>query len=171
MHSLFLCFFSPLLPLPESSFPANCHLLPEIRKCNASLPSFYFDTKAGKCQPFIDGECGRNANNFVNPLDCILECEKYETMPPKCELPKHGGFCRATKLRFYYNSDSGRCEKFYYGGCLGNKNNFRTMIDCLRDCESYDYPFPPQLYPEFICRDLDMPLGPIVKLYCYTTLS
>ncbi|XP_042318261.1 actinia tenebrosa protease inhibitors-like [Sceloporus undulatus] len=52
-----------------------------------------------------------------------------------CQLPSDSGSCNATSvLRFFYNSQSGRCEKFPYKGCGGNKNNFATHIECLQAC-------------------------------------
>lgn len=42
-----------------------------------------------------------------------------------CELPKVVGFCKARIPRYYFNSASGKCEKFFYGGCGANGNNFQ----------------------------------------------
>lgn len=38
--------------------------------------------------------------------------------------------------RFYYNADEGLCEAFTYGGCGGNRNNFRSAAECERRCEN-----------------------------------
>uniref|UniRef100_A0A670ZM56 BPTI/Kunitz inhibitor domain-containing protein n=1 Tax=Pseudonaja textilis TaxID=8673 RepID=A0A670ZM56_PSETE len=51
-----------------------------------------------------------------------------------CDLPANPGPCRAKITRFYYNSDSKRCEKFIYGGCHGNANNFETKEKCHYTC-------------------------------------
>nr|P0DN17.1 RecName: Full=U-actitoxin-Avd3p; Short=U-AITX-Avd3p; AltName: Full=AsKC13; Flags: Precursor [Anemonia viridis] len=51
-----------------------------------------------------------------------------------CELPKVVGPCRASHPRYYYNSSSKRCEKFNYGGCRGNANNFHTLEECEKVC-------------------------------------
>lgn len=37
--------------------------------------------------------------------------------------------------RFFYNSTSGKCEQFIYGGCGGNKNNFESVNDCQLACK------------------------------------
>nr|XP_058970983.1 U-actitoxin-Avd3q-like [Pocillopora verrucosa] len=52
-----------------------------------------------------------------------------------CSLPMEIGFCKAAMPRFYYNSLTGECEKFTYGGCGGNKNNFLTKESCLKECK------------------------------------
>nr|P0DN15.1 RecName: Full=U-actitoxin-Avd3n; Short=U-AITX-Avd3n; AltName: Full=AsKC11; Flags: Precursor [Anemonia viridis] len=51
-----------------------------------------------------------------------------------CLLPKVVGFCRARFPRYYYNSSSRRCEKFIYGGCGGNANNFSSYYECHIKC-------------------------------------
>lgn len=37
--------------------------------------------------------------------------------------------------RYFYNSTSGQCEQFIYGGCGGNKNNFESVNDCQVVCK------------------------------------
>ncbi|UYV78213.1 SPINT3 [Cordylochernes scorpioides] len=44
------------------------------------------------------------------------------------------GPCYGSFNRFFYNSTSGSCQSFTYGGCSGNRNNFRNMEDCERIC-------------------------------------
>ena len=51
-----------------------------------------------------------------------------------CQLPPKVGNCRALKPRWHFNSQSGRCELFHYGGCGGNLNNFATAEACKTKC-------------------------------------
>uniref|UniRef100_A0A8C6S4R5 Tissue factor pathway inhibitor 2 n=1 Tax=Neogobius melanostomus TaxID=47308 RepID=A0A8C6S4R5_9GOBI len=44
------------------------------------------------------------------------------------------GPCRADLPRFYYNTLRQKCERFYYGGCQGNANNFHTYQECHKTC-------------------------------------
>jgi hypothetical protein len=44
------------------------------------------------------------------------------------------GDCRGYFERYFYNSSSKQCEKFIYGGCNGNENNFETIEKCLNKC-------------------------------------
>ncbi|KAL5009758.1 hypothetical protein ScPMuIL_012063 [Solemya velum] len=52
-----------------------------------------------------------------------------------CELPPSPGKCGgAQHRRWYYNMHSSSCAWFYYTGCRGNANNFRTKTQCERKC-------------------------------------
>lgn len=65
------------------------------------------------------------------------------------------GPCLAAFPRFAFNPDSGECESFIFGGCLGNENNFETVEECEAACATptLDGPDPVR----GICR---MPLEP-----------
>ncbi|CAB3989200.1 serine ase inhibitor [Paramuricea clavata] len=51
-----------------------------------------------------------------------------------CSLDKDPGFCRGYFPRYFYSSKSQACEKFIYGGCQGNQNNFVTLQACQDKC-------------------------------------
>jgi len=51
-----------------------------------------------------------------------------------CTLPAETGPCEAEVPRFYFNSSTGQCESFTYGGCYGNANNFETIQACEAAC-------------------------------------
>ena len=53
---------------------------------------------------------------------------------PVCDRPKFGGPCRAYFPRFYFNTAKGQCERFIYGGCGSNGNNFDSKDDCETFC-------------------------------------
>ncbi|KAJ8704588.1 hypothetical protein PYW07_011776 [Mythimna separata] len=55
---------------------------------------------------------------------------------PICLLPRETGMCRASMPRYGYNPESGKCEKFTYGGCRGNSNNFLTVEECEDACSA-----------------------------------
>ncbi|KAJ6663853.1 hypothetical protein lerEdw1_009933 [Lerista edwardsae] len=66
-----------------------------------------------------------------------------------CLLPKVVGRCRASFPRWWYNVTSQVCQRFTFGGCRGNLNNFLTEEDCLQKCapdgeEATDVPLPSQ---------------------------
>lgn len=69
----------------------------------------------------------------------LLICADRENPPSRvfhhwCALKKDEGPCKALKDRFYFNSDTLRCEHFEYGGCQGNANNFMTLEECEEMC-------------------------------------
>ncbi|ESP02285.1 hypothetical protein LOTGIDRAFT_60548, partial [Lottia gigantea] len=51
-----------------------------------------------------------------------------------CNLKAETGPCRALDPRYHYNSQKKTCQKFNYGGCAGNKNNFKTEEECINFC-------------------------------------
>uniref|UniRef100_A0A5K3EKE0 BPTI/Kunitz inhibitor domain-containing protein n=1 Tax=Mesocestoides corti TaxID=53468 RepID=A0A5K3EKE0_MESCO len=51
-----------------------------------------------------------------------------------CKLRKRPGPCRGNNIRYYYDTETGRCDQFIYGGCRGNANNFLTMEECEAKC-------------------------------------
>lgn len=54
--------------------------------------------------------------------------------PELCLLPKVVGRCRAAFPRWWYNATSRACQRFTYGGCGANLNNFLAEDDCRVRC-------------------------------------
>ena len=48
-------------------------------------------------------------------------------------MPERGS-CKGNHQRWFFNSKSGICEKFSYGGCLKNANNFQNENECVNSC-------------------------------------
>uniref|UniRef100_A0A8C6D284 Kunitz-type protease inhibitor 2 n=1 Tax=Moschus moschiferus TaxID=68415 RepID=A0A8C6D284_MOSMO len=44
------------------------------------------------------------------------------------------GPCRAAFPRWYFNAEENSCDNFIYGGCRGNKNNYRSKEECMQQC-------------------------------------
>ncbi|VDL63563.1 unnamed protein product [Hymenolepis diminuta] len=57
-----------------------------------------------------------------------------EAREDRCRLPIVSGPCRAYVVRWAMNTRTGKCEKFIYGGCGGNRNNFKSKKECERKC-------------------------------------
>lgn len=51
-----------------------------------------------------------------------------------CRLGPDTGPCMAAFPRWYFDQESQSCKQFTYGGCNGNGNNFKTVIDCQEMC-------------------------------------
>ncbi|TFJ99026.1 Mucolipin-1 [Platysternon megacephalum] len=52
----------------------------------------------------------------------------------RCLLPKLVGRCRASFPRWWYNATSRTCQRFTYGGCGANLNNFLVEDECRVTC-------------------------------------
>ncbi|XP_045187913.2 PI-actitoxin-Aeq3a-like [Mercenaria mercenaria] len=53
-----------------------------------------------------------------------------------CQQPKVTGPCKGLFPRYFYNTQTSACEKFVYGGCWGNDNNFDVLEKCQTTCMS-----------------------------------
>ena len=51
-----------------------------------------------------------------------------------CFEQKASGPCRAFLPSIYYNSLTGTCDCFVFGGCQGNQNSFSSMSQCMSTC-------------------------------------
>lgn len=51
-----------------------------------------------------------------------------------CGLVKDQGPCKDFTMRWYYDSYFGGCSNFWYGGCKGNENRFKTEEECNEIC-------------------------------------
>jgi hypothetical protein len=102
--------------------------------CFAAFRRFYFNKATGKCEKFTYGGCQGNSNNFLTKEDCQAVCPEAAAASSPCEEEKVVGPCRAAFRRFFFNKETGKCEKFIYGGCSGNSNNFHSKEDCQAVC-------------------------------------
>jgi len=66
----------------------------------------------------------------------------YYSDPPSymdiCELKVDmGEYCLKWVKHWYYDSALSKCRLFYYGGCYGNENRFKTEAECLFVCAGH----------------------------------
>ncbi|KAG5871898.1 hypothetical protein JTB14_030952 [Gonioctena quinquepunctata] len=131
-----------------------CQLPAEIGQCANYVGRWYFDTTEKTCRQFYYGGCEGNGNNFASNEDCQRRCgnlppvePKPQTQPPQptsgpsetfktemCFLPSETGLCKAAFTKYFYDSSDGICKTFVYGGCRGNRNNFKTHEECIQYC-------------------------------------
>ncbi|XP_035219260.1 papilin-like isoform X2 [Stegodyphus dumicola] len=120
-----------------------CKLPQEIGPCFEFRERWYFDYESGQCHRFIYGGCNGNENNFASFYDCQKQCGKdtstdapaeLEFRTEFCFLSQDPGPCPNTEVNWYYDSNDGVCREFYYGGCKGNRNRFKTRKECEISC-------------------------------------
>lgn len=88
-----------------------------------------------ECRTSQYGCCFDNVNRASGPVGegCLSKPSyAYQTM---CLLPSALGSCSEWTTRWYFVADVGKCNRFWYGGCHGNKNNFESEEECTRSCE------------------------------------
>ncbi|XP_077561694.1 papilin-like isoform X2 [Haemaphysalis longicornis] len=107
-----------------------CKLPLKQGSCNGKIPRYFFNITSGFCDVFTYTGCDGNENNFASHEDCMAECED------PCRLPVDSSRCSNTTVeRYYFNSQTGLCETFDYGGCEGNGNSFPDLDLCKKRCE------------------------------------
>ena len=118
----FACVKKDLCTLPKRRGP-----------CAKKFLRYYFNSKTGECEEFIYGGCFGNDNRFSTKRECEIACKKGI-----CALPQDAGPCAPFKefTRYYFNSKTGKCEKFLYGGCLGNENRYMSKKECEQACDT-----------------------------------
>ena len=53
-----------------------------------------------------------------------------------CMLPMEKGPCREDHEKYYFDTNTGKCQKFSFGGCFGNLNNFESLDECESTCNA-----------------------------------
>jgi len=67
-----------------------------------------------------------------------------------CFQNKVVGLCKAAQPKVYFNRRTKKCEKFTYGGCGGNDNNFPTFDACKKQCGKHYAPAPQPKAPVYV---------------------
>lgn len=117
-----------------------CQLSSDAGPCRAAFEKYFYNKDTKSCETFIYGGCDGNGNRFDNVEDCQNKCGEKESrsdsisMKEVCAMPSETGPCRAMMTKYFYNSATGNCEEFVYGGCDGNENNFDTKEICESRC-------------------------------------
>ncbi|XP_038576005.1 tissue factor pathway inhibitor a [Micropterus salmoides] len=120
-------------------FSELCALKDEPGPCKAIKDRFFFNIDTGRCELFEYGGCGGNANNFETLEACEETCVVSDDKNP-CHLDEAPGPCRGLLKRYFFDSNSQQCKPFFYGGCFGNANNFKTLAACKAKCQNPEEP-------------------------------
>ncbi|NXQ75517.1 PPN protein, partial [Quiscalus mexicanus] len=108
---------------PTTTTPAASQALSQQQpsgECRGSMYGCCFDNIASAKGP--RGEGCLNRPNYPYPVMCLL--------------PSAHGPCTNWTTRWYFVGVVGKCNRFWYGGCHGNKNSFASEEECMRACHS-----------------------------------
>ena len=86
----------------------------------------------------VKGRSSSNTNRRV-ARKRVSQSKSIESAAPvrnfdRCLEPVRVGQCRGAIPRYHYNSATGMCQEFLFGGCQGNGNNFLTSDSCMDNC-------------------------------------
>ncbi|XP_059705574.1 papilin isoform X2 [Haemorhous mexicanus] len=91
---------------------------------------------SGECRGSVYGCCFDNIASAKGPRgEGCLNRPNYP-YPVMCLLPSAHGPCTNWTTRWYFVGVVGKCNRFWYGGCLGNKNSFASEEECMTVCHS-----------------------------------
>ncbi|NXJ79879.1 PPN protein, partial [Trogon melanurus] len=91
---------------------------------------------SGECRSSTYGCCFDNVASASGPQgEGCLDRPNYP-YHVICLLPSAHGPCTNWTTRWYFVTVVGKCNRFWYGGCHGNKNSFASEEECMRVCHS-----------------------------------
>lgn len=85
------------------------------------INNFHFDKYFPKLDPVTD-------------VTCIIFFSLLSVKLRICQKPPEPGNCGARWVRWYFNTHIQKCSWFYFQGCNGNENNFRSKTECQAEC-------------------------------------
>ncbi|CAK7315584.1 PAPLN [Vulpes lagopus] len=80
------------------------------------------------------GCCYDNVASAAGPLGEGCVGQPNYAYPVRCLLPSAHGSCSDWAARWYFVPSVGQCNRFWYGGCHGNGNNFASEEECVSSC-------------------------------------
>lgn len=99
-----------------------------------SRPSPYCKVRRAETCP---KRCLRASGLDHRRAACVYGCSFWVTrgtVGDLCKLPMDQGQCWAAFPAFFFNTATGACEEFVFGGCGGNANNFPSREECENAC-------------------------------------
>uniref|UniRef100_A0A6I8S0G6 Papilin n=1 Tax=Xenopus tropicalis TaxID=8364 RepID=A0A6I8S0G6_XENTR len=88
-----------------------------------------------ECRASQFGCCFDNINKATGPVGEGCRSKPSYPYPTICLLPSATGSCADWSTRWYFVPEVGKCNRFWYGNCHGNKNNFATEQECMSSCQ------------------------------------
>uniref|UniRef100_A0A3B4XF15 BPTI/Kunitz inhibitor domain-containing protein n=1 Tax=Seriola lalandi dorsalis TaxID=1841481 RepID=A0A3B4XF15_SERLL len=96
--------------------------------CEDYVQAWFYDKNIAACTPFWYGGCGGNANRFNTEHEC------FQTCGTNSNLLHDPGTCQNYTMMWFFDTEQNECSRFWYGGCGGNENRFKTQEECENLC-------------------------------------
>ncbi|XP_024853900.1 papilin isoform X3 [Bos taurus] len=87
-----------------------------------------------ECRGSQFGCCYDHVAPAAGPLGEGCVGQPSSAYPVRCLLPSAHGSCTDWAARWYFVPSVGQCNRFWYGGCHGNANNFASEEECVSAC-------------------------------------
>ncbi|XP_056666676.1 papilin isoform X2 [Monodelphis domestica] len=100
----------------------------------ASSPAESRPDPSVECRGSRYGCCYDNSASSTGPLGEGCQGRPSSPYPVRCLLPSAHGSCADWTPRWYFIPTVGKCNRFWYGGCHGNRNNFLSEEECMKSC-------------------------------------
>ncbi|XP_019352076.1 papilin isoform X4 [Alligator mississippiensis] len=115
---------------------------------NMGCPEYYSDAYASRdglttaspahqsdeCRGSMYGCCYDKVASASGPEGEGCLHRPWQPYPVRCLLPSAHGPCVDWTVRWYFITVVGKCNRFWYGGCHGNQNNFVSEEECMTAC-------------------------------------
>jgi hypothetical protein len=123
-----------------------CTFSKDVGRCRGRKIMFRYNQDEGRCELFLYGGCGGNANRFTSLLECHERCghlmdENVKSPHIKGDHCLKGPLvenstraCMGAFPRFTFDKDTLNCQRYLYGGCLGTENLFTSPEECASSC-------------------------------------
>ncbi|XP_061262456.1 amyloid beta precursor like protein 2 isoform X2 [Bos javanicus] len=96
---------------------------------------YYYDT-------FKGDDYNEESPTEPSSYRAAVEEEITHDVRAVCSQEALTGPCRAVMPRWYFDLSKGKCVRFIYGGCGGNRNNFESEDYCMAVCKAMIPPTP-----------------------------